>query len=110
MFEFWKQPKFWLITVLILWLAYVIGRNPMAPATLPEGQHGSNFVRDRRFIADAWGSVPLAQKPLLEERLSIDARTRGQQQHRRLIARLQHARRGRTDQERIGTRKRTEHA
>jgi hypothetical protein len=27
MFEFWKQPKFWLITVLILWLAYVIGSN-----------------------------------------------------------------------------------
>ena len=24
MFEFWKQPKFWVVTVLILWLAYVI--------------------------------------------------------------------------------------
>jgi hypothetical protein len=27
MFEFWKQPKFWLATVLVLWLAYVIGSN-----------------------------------------------------------------------------------
>jgi hypothetical protein len=27
MFEFWKQPKFWLATILILWLAYVIGSN-----------------------------------------------------------------------------------
>ena len=27
MFEFWKQPKFWLATVLILWLAYIIGSN-----------------------------------------------------------------------------------
>jgi hypothetical protein len=27
MYEFWKQPKFWLATVLILWLAYVIGSN-----------------------------------------------------------------------------------
>jgi len=27
MFEFWKSPKFWLATVLILWLAYVIGSN-----------------------------------------------------------------------------------
>ena len=27
MYEFWKQPKFWLATILILWLAYVIGSN-----------------------------------------------------------------------------------
>jgi hypothetical protein len=27
MLEFWKQPKFWLVTILILWLAYVIGSN-----------------------------------------------------------------------------------
>jgi len=27
MLQFWKRPKFWLITVLILWLAYVIGSN-----------------------------------------------------------------------------------
>ena len=27
MFEFWKQPKFWLAAVLVLWLAYVIGSN-----------------------------------------------------------------------------------
>lgn len=27
MFDFWKQPKFWVVTVLILWLAYVIGSN-----------------------------------------------------------------------------------
>ena len=27
MFEFWKQPKFWLAAVLVLWLAYLIGSN-----------------------------------------------------------------------------------
>ena len=27
MFEFWKQPKFWLAAILVLWLAYVIGSN-----------------------------------------------------------------------------------
>ena len=27
MFEFWKQPKFWLAAVLVLWLAYIIGSN-----------------------------------------------------------------------------------
>jgi hypothetical protein len=27
MFEFWKQPKFWLAAILVLWLAYIIGSN-----------------------------------------------------------------------------------
>ncbi len=27
MMQFWKQPKFWLAAVLVLWLAYVIGSN-----------------------------------------------------------------------------------
>jgi hypothetical protein len=27
MLEFWRQPKFWLAAVLVLWLAYVIGSN-----------------------------------------------------------------------------------
>lgn len=27
MFEFWRQPKFWLAAVLVLWLAYIIGSN-----------------------------------------------------------------------------------
>jgi hypothetical protein len=27
MFEFWRQPKFWLAAILVLWLAYVIGSN-----------------------------------------------------------------------------------
>ena len=27
MFEFWKQPKFWLAAVLVLWLSYIIGSN-----------------------------------------------------------------------------------
>jgi hypothetical protein len=34
MFEFWKQPKFWLAAVLILWLAYVIGSNLEQVVTL----------------------------------------------------------------------------
>jgi predicted PurR-regulated permease PerM len=27
MYQFWKAPKFWSATILILWLAYVIGSN-----------------------------------------------------------------------------------
>ena len=27
MLQFWKQPKFWLAAVLVLWLAYIIGSN-----------------------------------------------------------------------------------
>jgi hypothetical protein len=31
MTEFWKQPKFWAATVLVLWLAYIIGSNLAQP-------------------------------------------------------------------------------
>jgi predicted PurR-regulated permease PerM len=34
MFEFWKQPKFWLAALLVLWLAYVIGSNLEQVVTL----------------------------------------------------------------------------
>ena len=115
MFDFWKQPKFWVVTVLILWLAYVIGSNlegviviHIVPWLLQPYLKVSTIVIASGIVGgtvDTRYSIPLAQRPRFKERFGIDARTRHQQQHGRLIARLQHARCGRTDQQRLGARK-----
>ncbi len=102
MLQFWKRPKFWLITVLILWLAYVIGSNLDQVGHRPCSSAECS-IPISRSARSSWPSAIFGA--LLDHRTQFMWRRGGrllertpcnrlrrpvrQQQHRRVIARSQ---------------------